>query len=142
MNDQYGHARGDALLCQVAARIRQEARQGDLVFRLGGDEFAVLAQGVASSDQALELGKRLVAAAALGDSTTGDVHIGASAGVRLLTRDGASRAVNEADAALYAAKNSGRGHAVLWDRTLSRHLLGASLEPARPTNGSIGSLET
>ena len=42
INDSKGHAAGDALLCQVAARLMQLVADGDLVARLGGDEFALL----------------------------------------------------------------------------------------------------
>ena len=59
INDALGHASGDELLRQVAARLRTALRESDLVARLGGDEFAVLAAGVTSPDQALEVAARI-----------------------------------------------------------------------------------
>lgn len=46
INDQYGHAAGDAVLVTIAARVKAQLREGDLVVRLGGDEFAVLLTSV------------------------------------------------------------------------------------------------
>jgi diguanylate cyclase (GGDEF)-like protein len=123
VNDRFGHARGDELLCEVADRIRQASREGDLVFRLGGDEFAVLVGDVPQPRQALELGRRFVAAATIDDGEAGDLRVGASAGVRLLTSDSLGTAVHDADAALYAAKHSGRGQAALWHPALPAHPL-------------------
>ena len=134
VNDRFGHARGDALLCEVADRIRQATRQGDLVFRLGGDEFAVLVRDVPRPEQALELGRRFVAAATVDDGDVSDLRVGASAGVRLLTRDSAGTAVHDADAALYAAKHSGRGTAALWHPLLPRQ----PLPPAPGTDRRTG----
>src|SRR6185437_9026503 len=45
LNDTYGHAAGDRVLCQVADRLRDAVRPGDVVARIGGGQFAVLASG-------------------------------------------------------------------------------------------------
>ena len=52
VNDSLGHEVGDALLCQVAARLAEQVRPGDVVGRLGGDQFVVLARGCDSSEAA------------------------------------------------------------------------------------------
>jgi len=59
INDQYGHAAGDAVLVSVAARLREATRGTDLVARLGGDEFAVLIE-VREATEVLTVAKRIL----------------------------------------------------------------------------------
>ena len=56
VNDSYGHTHGDAFLVAVAQRLRASIRPSDLVARIGGDEFVVVASGLGSDAEALELG--------------------------------------------------------------------------------------
>jgi diguanylate cyclase (GGDEF)-like protein/PAS domain S-box-containing protein len=115
VNDNAGHAAGDALLRQVAQTIRGSCRSHDVAARIGGDEFAVLL-----SDCPLEGGQRIAdkivrAIAALAFVWAGRTyHIGASVGVTSVTNQPASPLgfMGEADAACYAAKGRGRGLAV------------------------------
>lgn len=102
VNDDRGHAAGDALLVELAACLLAEVRDDDQVFRIGGDEFAVLARVTDAAD-AQRLGERLLSRAqALGTSL--------SVGVAL-ARDGESDAalLARADGGLYDAKLPGRG---------------------------------
>jgi diguanylate cyclase (GGDEF)-like protein len=81
VNDEHGHAAGDAVLVEVARRIRAEVRDGDLAARLGGDEFAVLCQDLDPAD-AGELAERLrraVSEPILGAGAT--LHVGVSIGM-------------------------------------------------------------
>jgi len=115
VNDNAGHAAGDALLKQVAQTIRGSCRSHDVAARIGGDEFAVLL-----TDCPLEGGQRIAdkivrAIAALAFGWAGRTyHIGASIGLTLVTNEPASPLgfMGEADAACYAAKGRGRGVAV------------------------------
>jgi diguanylate cyclase (GGDEF)-like protein/PAS domain S-box-containing protein len=114
INDQYGHAAGDAVLGAVASAIRAAVREQDLVARLGGDEFAVLLDGVRDMDDAVAVAQKVLAAVrvpvAIGDST---VTPRASIGIALLEPGEDEDAVMaRADAALYAAKAEGRDRAV------------------------------
>ena len=111
VNDTYGHPIGDAVLREVAARLRRHTRPDDVAVRLGGDEFAVLVR--TPTDAVLQdLAHRIVEA--LGRpivTSAGRVGIGASVGVacwRDADRD-LSDLQERADDALLAAKRDGRG---------------------------------
>jgi len=122
VNDTLGHHVGDALLCQVAARMRGAVRGADTLARLGGDEFAVLLP------DADEGGARRVAVAilaALEAPFPVDGHaldVGASVGVALYPAHGADAAalLRAADVAMYAAKH-GRGILTVYDASLDGH---------------------
>ena len=111
VNDTHGHPMGDAVLCEVAARLRRHTRPGDAAARLGGDEFALLVAG-ASEDGLAGLARRLVEALARPIATpAGRIEIGASVGAALWREaDGdLSGLTARADALLFAVKRSGRG---------------------------------
>jgi diguanylate cyclase (GGDEF)-like protein/PAS domain S-box-containing protein len=108
VNDTAGHAAGDELLQQVAARLRQCLRPGDTLARLGGDEFAVLCPG-SSGAVALVAERLLQALRAPVVLPAGTYSVSASLGVTLtLAQDSAEAAVQRADAAMYAAKRGGK----------------------------------
>ena len=62
INDRHGHHVGDLALRGFASRLRRSLRRADLLARLGGDEFVILADGIASADQAQALAAKLHAA--------------------------------------------------------------------------------
>ncbi|WP_169747515.1 putative bifunctional diguanylate cyclase/phosphodiesterase [Belnapia moabensis] len=114
VNDALGHAAGDALLCEVARRLRAELRQEDTVARLGGDEFMVVQVGIAQPHGAARLAERLVAVLSEPYDLPGGQRVaacGASAGVAVAPSDanGTEALLRAADAALYRAKADGRG---------------------------------
>ena len=112
VNDTLGHAAGDLLLCQVALRLRENVREGDIVARLGGDEFVIVQAEGSQPDAPEKLADRLVEALSrpyrIFDH---DVEIGASIGVAIC--GGAELEIDHmlrrADRALYSAKIAGRG---------------------------------
>jgi diguanylate cyclase (GGDEF)-like protein len=111
VNDTYGHAMGDKLLAQVASRLVNAVRAGDMVARLGGDEFAVVHRVTRASADAELLAGRLCRA--LYEPFQIDGHqmlVGASVGVAIGPEDGGdvSTLLKAADLALYAAKADGR----------------------------------
>jgi diguanylate cyclase (GGDEF)-like protein len=112
VNDNLGHAVGDALLGALARRLCGLVRSTDTVARLGGDEFALILEGLGSPEDGRNLAEKVV------DGVRPPFEIGsrtlavtASAGVAFY--DGTAEIdpdelVRRADAALYAAKNAGR----------------------------------
>jgi diguanylate cyclase (GGDEF)-like protein len=115
INDAHGHAEGDRVLAATAERLRSVVRSGDAVGRLGGEEFVMILPG-ADVDAAEDCAER--ARAALGELTVRGRPLAASAGVAAAPADGADAAalLENADAALYFAKRSGRGKTVRFVR--------------------------
>ena len=122
VNDTYGHAAGDRLLVEVAARLRRAVREGDTVGRMGGDEFAVL-QPLQAADDAEHLAQRILSAVSepyeLGTLTC---TIGLSIGVSIFPDHAANAEtlMRGADVALYRAKANGRGLFCLFDEQMDR----------------------
>jgi diguanylate cyclase (GGDEF)-like protein len=110
INDSLGHSVGDELLCQVAARLAEQVRPGDAVGRLGGDQFLVLARECDSAEAAT-LAFRVQKSFGQPFPATGiSVPLSASIGVAVARAgaDDAAQLLSDADAAMYAAKASGR----------------------------------
>jgi len=106
VNDSLGHAAGDHVLTEVAERIRQVIRGGDVAARIGGDEFVLLIDPVAGPEEALSVATRvrdrIIADA---DQLAGPRGFGASIGLALSQIDDTSSSLlSRADAALYRAK--------------------------------------
>jgi len=117
VNDTLGHGAGDSVIRQVAARLQAIVSDVDTVARVGGDEFAVIQADVASSQEAVQLGERIVAELARPFDIGGhDTTIGASVGVAYcnVASVDAQDLMRQADLALYEAKNSGRGRCLLF----------------------------
>lgn len=112
VNDRYGHAAGDSVLVQVAARLREVTPDHGFIVRLGGDEFMVAVGGLAIED-AGRFAQRLHHALATPHYILDDnaqVPVGASVGYACFPEDAATFDAlrRRADAALYASKRSGR----------------------------------
>jgi len=109
VNDTLGHIAGDECLREAAQRLKTVCQTASIVARVGGDEFAVLLEAPHQNDAPL-LASRIIAALKQPIERDGRRYsIGASVGVVALDRCTASEAFRRADAALYAAKGSGRG---------------------------------
>ena len=146
VNDRFGHPVGDALLVQVADRLRAEVGDGDVIGRLGGDEFLLIMFRMLSDAEAATTAQRIIAVLEepfrvdrIGDE---EIYVSASIGV---TRSGhpivddltgsstgsstgiarsvdVARLVQESDQALYEAKRNGRRQAVVFDARLRDRL--------------------
>lgn len=116
INDHLGHSAGDALLGEVAARIKAALRPGDLAARLGGDEFAIALSDVTSPSTGLAVADRCLNA--LGAPyllNERPCHIGASIGVALGgAAETADDLIQNADLAMYQAKRHGRNRIAVY----------------------------
>ncbi|MCH9816065.1 MAG: EAL domain-containing protein [Actinomycetia bacterium] len=111
VNDNFGHAVGDAMLVQVSKRIQQAVRGHDLVARIGGDEFAVVCDALDHHSGADAIADRIQELLAEPLSVDGTEHlIGASIGIAQSSDAGTSAddLLRQADLAMYQAKSRGR----------------------------------
>jgi diguanylate cyclase (GGDEF)-like protein len=110
-NDTLGHAVGDALLREVAARLTRCVLGSDTVARIGGDEFAIVQVGISGTHDASDLARHLLDSLTKPYKIDGhQINIGASVGIALAPRDESAGALllRLADIALYRAKSEGR----------------------------------
>jgi diguanylate cyclase (GGDEF)-like protein len=121
INDSLGHAAGDALLVEVARRLRGCLRPGNLAARLSGDEFTVLVESLADERQASLLAERL-ADALRAPIRLGEREVVVSASLGLVVgrpgHDAPSDLLRRADLALYRAKAEGKARAAVFDPAL------------------------
>jgi diguanylate cyclase len=114
VNDSLGHATGDALLAQVAARLGARVRQSDTLARLGGDEFTVVLNTLHAKEEAAFVATQLLEALAMPFSIEGhELNIGASIGISTYpeTAQDGSDLLQQADSAMYASKRNGKNRA-------------------------------
>jgi diguanylate cyclase (GGDEF)-like protein len=123
INDSLGHEAGDDLLVALSARLQQVIRGSDTVARLGGDEFVVLCE-VESEAEAYAVAERIANAweRPIPVGTGGEIFVSASIGITIARRpQSAETMLREADAAMYRAKEGGRGRYELFDEEMRRH---------------------
>lgn len=120
VNDTLGHAAGDHLLVELAARLRAMSRASDTVGRFGGDEFVMICEGVDPTEGVAAIGHRMSAAFErpfhIADR---DLYLTLSCGIVLPEGDDdAATCFRDGDIAMYRAKDLGRGRAELFSRDL------------------------
>ena len=112
VNDLYGHAAGNAVLCEVAERLRAFVPRQGTAARLGGDEFAVLLQLESGSDGLTRLADQMIASLSAPVMWKGnELKVGATIGITFVTSEHADpdAALHAADLAMYQGKKDGRG---------------------------------
>jgi diguanylate cyclase (GGDEF)-like protein len=127
INDSLGHRTGDAVLMAMAERLTHHVRPADTLARLGGDEFVIVAEDIANEGAAIELANRITEAGheafQLGDEEficTLSVGIACTAD----SQRNPQELLQEADLALYRAKDLGRDRAEVFDEELRTKAIG------------------
>jgi diguanylate cyclase (GGDEF)-like protein/PAS domain S-box-containing protein len=137
VNDCYGHATGDFLIKEVSNRLRACVRSDCTIARMGGDEFTVLVEDVTDPSDAIRAAQRIQSALTRPFLLEGlEVFKSASIGIALTSPETSAETVlQNADIAMYRAKDQGNACSELFDRTMheqvvSRLLLEAALRYA------------
>lgn len=122
INDTFGHAFGDKLLQQVAKRISENVRDGDIVTRMGGDEFVLLLRDVTDKTLLLTIAERIsnsIKQPILIENR--EFHVTASIGISLFPDNGDTldSLIRKADIAMYHRKGSGGKSIALFDESMT-----------------------
>lgn len=140
VNDGLGHAAGDELLVEVAARLTAAVRPDDMVCRMGGDEFVVICEGVEGAAELAAVAQRVLACldepVLLGEHTHATtISVGAALG---RMPDTAEDVLLRADMALLRAKRVGRARVELFDPTLDHAHTSTDLDFENDLRRSVG----
>ncbi len=137
VNDCYGHATGDLLIKEVSSRLRACMRSDGTIARMGGDEFTILVEEVTDPSDAIRVAERIQSSFTRPFLLGGlEIFKSASIGIALTQPKTSAEAVlQNADIAMYRAKDQGKACIELFDRTMheqvmSRLLLEAKLRSA------------
>jgi diguanylate cyclase (GGDEF)-like protein len=124
VNDSLGHNAGDRLISAVAERLSRVLRPDDVIARFGGDEFTVLLPGIYSEDDATKVAHRLAEMLREPIVIDGEPrYVSASVGITCSGPDESIDAyalLRDADAAMYRAKQLGKGRCEVFDSSMRR----------------------
>ncbi len=126
INDSLGHEIGDRLLGEFARRIESNLREGDTVARFGGDEFVILLNDLADAKDIADIAKKTLAAFDEAFMIAGrELSITASIGISVFPHDGEESQVlmQNADTAMYRAKETGKNNYQFYSKEMSRRAL-------------------
>ena len=123
VNDSLGHSVGDALLRQVAKRLKSAVREGDTVARVGGDEFTIVLQELSQREDAALVAQKVLSSIAEPVDVNGHrLYVTTSIGITIFPDDGddAETLLRNADTAMYRAKEEGRNTYQMSTQELNR----------------------
>lgn len=144
VNDTLGHAAGDEVLTRLAQRLRHAVRPGDTAARLGGDEFVVLCEAPVDVDAARRIAARIETELShemelAGNPFSPQVSVGITVVDDVVQRS-ATEVLRDADAAMFAAKQTGGGRHEVFDQILRGRLM-ERLDIAGSLQAAIGAGE-
>ncbi|KRB93835.1 diguanylate phosphodiesterase [Noviherbaspirillum sp. Root189] len=122
INDSFGHSSGDAVLKDLAQRLRSVVRKHDIVARFGGDEFILLVEDIPDIEAAAHIAEKVLASFRNDFELPGvRMPISPSIGISIYPRDGdnVDELLSRADAAMYEVKSSGRNNYRFYERSMN-----------------------
>lgn len=143
INDGLGHAAGDSLLVQLAARLQKAVRPGDTLARFAGDEFVIVCSDM-TEENATQLARRIrIAVQRPFELLEREVFVDVSIGIAISDVDDTPGSLlRNSDAAMYRAKGTGRKKEVLFDEAMHRRAeLRLAVESELPRAIERGQLE-
>ena len=123
INDTYGHAVGDVVLKEIAAKLRATVREEDIIARIGGDEFVILLDSIKDAANAAQVAQAVL------NACSKPIHlehrrmsISFSIGIAIFPKDGvdAQELLQMADAAMYKAKDEGKNRAKFYSSEMRK----------------------
>ncbi len=133
VNDCYGHATGDLLIKEVSNRLRASMRSDGTIARMGGDEFTMLVEDVTDPSDAIRVAERIQSSFTRPFLLGGlEIFKSASIGIALTSPKTSAEAVlQNADIAMYRAKDQGKACSELFDRTMHEQVMSRLLLEAK-----------
>ena len=122
VNDNYGHATGDLVLCEISQRLKYLIRGNDTVARMGGDEFVILFNDIKSSEDCKSLITKLLSSISRPIEIENISHqVTASIGVATYPEDSenSETLLNLSDKAMFEAKRQGKSRYIIFQNSLS-----------------------
>ena len=126
INDTLGHGAGDKLLVEVAHRLKVRTRESDTIARLGGDEFVLIVSALRYKDDAAAIAEQLLEVLKPPfQIAEHELHVSASIGIAIFPEDGddGTTLMQNADMALYRAKELGRDNYQLFETKLNQRAM-------------------
>lgn len=123
INDYQGHLFGDAILSDIARRMKNSFKSNHIIGRIGGDEFVIFLKDIQNKDNIEKSAKKMIDhMKSLEESHNNELNISCSIGVAVAPQDGNefTELFQKADRALYQAKSKGKKQYVIYDESLMR----------------------
>ena len=136
VNDCYGHATGDLLIKEVSSRLRACLRSDGTIARMGGDEFTILVEDITDPSDAIRVAERIQSSFARPFLLEGlEIFKSSSIGIALTSpQTSAETVLQNADIAMYRAKDQGKACSELFDRTMHEQVMSRLLLESKLRN--------